>query len=53
MTRQSHSYPEPRRLATDADVHRAFDHLSEIKVLAILALRPTTEEVDEAARRLN
>jgi hypothetical protein len=33
-------------------VHRAFRHVSEIKALAILALRPTRDEVDEAARRL-
>jgi hypothetical protein len=51
MTRQSRSR-EHQRLATHADVHSAFKHISETKALAILALRPTADEVDAAARRL-
>ena len=34
-------------------MHRAFKHIKETKALAILALRPTPNEVDEAARQLS
>jgi hypothetical protein len=53
MARQSHSRTEHQRLATHADVHQAFKHISEIKALAILALRPTSNEIDAAAQRLD
>jgi hypothetical protein len=52
MARQFHSHAERQQLASHAYVHGAFKHISEFKALAILALRPTTDEVDEAARRL-
>jgi hypothetical protein len=52
MARQSHSHTEHQWLATHADVQRVFKHLSEVKTLAILALRPTVDEVDAVARRL-
>ena len=53
MARQSHSRTENQRLAAHSDVRRAFKHINEIKALAILALRPTADEVDAAARRLS
>jgi hypothetical protein len=53
MQSQSRSHTEHHHLASYADVHRAFKHINEVKVLAILALRPTTNEVDEAARKLS
>jgi hypothetical protein len=52
MARQTRSYTVHQRLATHADVHRAFKRISEVKALAILALRPTDDEVAAAARRL-
>jgi len=52
MVRHPSSEAEHRQLATYADVHRVFKHISEIQALAILALRPTADEVDEAAWRL-
>jgi hypothetical protein len=52
MLRQSHSPGRHRRLATHADAHSAFKHIREVEALAILELRPTTDDIDEAARRL-
>ena len=52
MGRHAQSHPKHQQLATYEDVHRAFRHVSEFKALAILALRPTFDEVHEAAREL-
>lgn len=53
MARHAHSHSQHQPLATYEDVHRAFRHISELKALAILALRPTLNEVDEIARELD
>jgi len=53
MTRRAHTHIEHHTLATYDDVHRAFRHISEVKVLAILALRPTVDELDAVAQRLD
>jgi hypothetical protein len=53
MARRSYPRAEQQPLATHADVHRAFKHIGEIKALAILTLRPTTYDVEAAARRLD
>jgi hypothetical protein len=52
MVRQAYSQAAHQQLATYADVHYAFKHINEAKALAILALRPTKDEVEEVGRRL-
>jgi hypothetical protein len=41
MSRQPHFQADRRVLARYDDVHRAFRHVGEVKLLEILALRPT------------
>ena len=53
MAQQAHSHPKHQPLATYEDVHRAFSHVRELQALAILALRPTLNEVHEIARELD
>ena len=52
MARQAHAQADHQLLANHDDVCRAFRHISEIKVFKILALRPTTKELEDVARRL-
>jgi hypothetical protein len=52
MSRQPHFQADRRALAKYDDVHRAFRHADEVKLLEILALRPTAGDLVDVERLL-
>jgi len=52
MSRQPHFQADRRALARYDDVRRAFRHVGEVKLLEILALRPTSGDVADVERLL-
>jgi hypothetical protein len=52
MSKRPHSQGDRRALASYDDAHRAFHHAGEVKLLEILALRPTAGDLDDVERLL-
>jgi hypothetical protein len=52
MSRRPHFGGDRRALAKYDDVHRVFRHVGEVKLLEILALRPTAGDLAEVERLL-
>ncbi len=48
---KSHSAEEAAHLATSEDIRRLFRHLDDHAVAAVLALKPTVAQLEEASAR--